>query len=79
MGCDFGFSAGWFGMGFGLIANIAFAILAVVGIVWAFKYLSRNGERFSGNSSNALAILQQRYAKGELSGEEYQRMKKEIE
>lgn len=79
MGCDFGLSAGWFGMGFGLIANIAFSILAVVGIVWAFKYLSRSGGGFGGNSSSALAILQQRYAKGELSGEEYQRMKKEIE
>ncbi|WP_312203582.1 SHOCT domain-containing protein [Anaerospora hongkongensis] len=77
MGCDFGGPVGWFG-GFGLITDIAFTALVIFGAIWAFKQLSRKGEGFS-NKPNALELLKQRYAKGELSSEDYQRMKLELE
>jgi putative membrane protein len=78
MGCDFGGPVGWFGMGLGLVADIAFTVLIIFGAIWAFKQLFRNGGEFSSNKPNALELLKQRYAKGELSGEEYQRMKTEL-
>lgn len=80
MGCGF-FSGtiGWFGMVLGLITNIAFTALVIFGVIWAFKHLFRNGEGFNGDRPNALAILKQRYAKGELSSEDYHRMKAELE
>ncbi|HWR42824.1 SHOCT domain-containing protein [Sporomusa sp.] len=78
MGCDFGGTVGWFGIGLGLITDIAFIALVIFGVVWALKHLSRHGEGFSSNKPTALELLKQRYAKGELSREEYQRMKTEL-
>lgn len=79
MGCDFSGPIGWFGTGLGLITDIAFTALVIFGVIWAFKQLSRNGEGFRSNKPNALELLKQRYAKGELSSEEYQHMKTELE
>lgn len=54
-----------------------FWIVIVVLAVWLVIYLTR---RTGGTSSqqNALDILNQRYARGEISKEEYERMKKDI-
>ena len=65
-----------FGFGFGMITHVVFLILAIYGIIWLFRTASRSGQQ---RASTALDILKSRYAKGEISSEEYQRMKKEIE
>lgn len=54
-----------------------FWIVIIVLAVWLVIYLTR---RTGGSSSqqNALDILNQRYARGEISKEEYERMKKDI-
>lgn len=54
-----------------------FWIVIIVLAVWLVVYLTR---RTGGSSSqqNALDILNQRYARGEISKEEYERMKKDI-
>lgn len=54
-----------------------FWIVIVVLAVWLVIHLTR---RTAGSSSqqNALDILNQRYARGEISKEEYERMKKDI-
>jgi len=66
----------WMGYGFGMITHVVFLILAIYGIIWLFRAVSR--PRLP-QESTALEILKRRYAKGEISGEEYQRMKKELE
>jgi len=54
-----------------------FWIVIVVLAVWLVIYLTR---RAAGSSSqqSALDILNQRYARGEISKEEYERVKKDI-
>ncbi|MDR3565298.1 MAG: SHOCT domain-containing protein [Negativicutes bacterium] len=66
----------WLGFGFGMISHVVFLILAICGVFWFFKAISRSRQH---QESTALEILKSRYAKGEISSEDYQRIKKEIE
>lgn len=66
--------------GFGLGGLITLLFWGVV--IWAIIYLVKNlSAENSVNFKNkkALNILEERYAKGELSKEDFQRMKKELE
>ncbi|SDF42607.1 SHOCT domain-containing protein [Sporolituus thermophilus] len=78
MGYGFGGPLGWLGMGFGLIIHLAFAALIVMAAVWMFKAVFRDGQQ-ANKSTRAVEILKERYARGEITNEEYQRMKKELE
>ena len=60
---------------FGSIAMIAFWALVVAGIVWLVRQPSSHSS--AGNHS-ALDILKTRYAKGELTKEQFESMKKDI-
>jgi len=78
MGYGYGSSMGWLGMGFGMIINLAFTALIIMAAIWMFKAVFRGGHREE-KPTDAIEILKQRYAKGEIASEEYQRMKKELE
>jgi putative membrane protein len=72
---------GW-GMGwFGGIFMIVFWGLVIVGMVFLIKWLiqSTKGERpAGGDGSRALEVLKERYARGEIGKEEYDRIKKDL-
>lgn len=77
MGCGFGGGPlGWLGMGFGMIIHLAFAALIIMAAIWMFKAVFRGGVP---QTTSAVEIVKQRYVKGEINAEEYQRMKKELE
>jgi putative membrane protein len=67
---------GWFGMMFGFV----FFIAAVVGIVFLIVWLvKRFGNTNTDKTSTRPAeILKERYAKGELTKEQYDTMKKDL-
>lgn len=77
---------GWFGFGFGWIFMLLFWGL----VIWAVFALMRgasghsccgghdHGEHKHGDNE-ALDILKERYAKGEVSKEDFERMKKDLE
>ncbi len=63
----------------GFIGMLAFWALVIAGIVWLVRQSSANGNSGSGTSSHsALEILKTRYAKGELTKEQFESMKKDI-
>ena len=64
-------------MGFwgGGIIMIAFWVLLVVFIVWIVREVSGKNSR---SNSNALEILKERYAKGEINKEEFETKKKDL-
>lgn len=78
MGYGFGGSLGWLGMGFGMIINLAFTALIILAVIWMFKAVFRGGHQAEG-PTGAIEILKKRYAKGEITSEEYRRIKKELE
>jgi len=77
MGYGYGNSVGWLGMGFGMIMNLAFTALIIMAVVWVFKEVFRGGHKQEA-STGALEILKERYARGEITNEEYQRIKNEL-
>ncbi|MBS4538889.1 SHOCT domain-containing protein [Clostridium sp. D2Q-11] len=65
--------------GFGMMGGggfLGFIIIALI-VYFAFKYINNNGEHTSNfnKRNDALDVLNERYAKGEISDEEYNRKK----
>jgi len=77
MGYGYGNSMGWLGMGFGMLMNLAFTALLIMAVIWMFKAVFRGGHREE-KSTGALEILKERYARSEITSEEYQHMKNEL-
>lgn len=67
---------GW-GMGFGWIFMILFWVLVILGIVFVIKMIAGSGSKWE-QPETALDILKKRYAKGEISREEFEQMKKDV-
>ena len=66
----------------GMIFIFIFIVAIIVGIilliVWLVKRASYSGEGSSVKGGNALDILKERYARGEITKEEYEKIKKDI-
>jgi len=68
----------WFGFGGGFMWIVWLVIL--VAIVWVIRSaVSGGGDAASSTRESALEILKARYARGEISLEEYRRMREELE
>jgi putative membrane protein len=66
---------GWF-MG---IINIIFWVAVIIGVIYLIKFLSsssKQGGQETKKGDNALDILRERYAKGEINREEFEEKKK---
>ena len=63
-----------------LFFPFAIAIIAaiVVFVIWAVKRTGQTQESNHYSESNALVILKERYAKGEISKSDYENIKKDI-
>ena len=71
---------GMMSYGWGWIMMIGVFVIVVLGIVALFRYLQNSSKSSSQTSAgNALGILNERYARGELSDEEYLKKKAEIQ
>ncbi len=68
------------GFGFGGIFMILWWVLIIVGIVVLVKWMitSSAGDVRSGGDSKALDILKQRYARGEIDEQEFQKRKRDL-
>lgn len=67
----------WAGMLISAVLGIALIILVVVGIVWFVRRLSRDDVHPRGGS--ALAVLEVRYARGEVDRETYLAIRRDLE
>ena len=71
-----GYSYGMMGGGM-LIVGLIFWILILVGLVLLIKYLWQ-GAGIRGGYESALEVLKKRYARGEISKEEFEEKKKDL-
>jgi putative membrane protein len=67
---------GWGWIGLGIFHMGLFWILVILGIVVLVKWLASSGASPTG--SRALDILKERYAKGELTREQFDQMKRDM-
>ncbi len=76
---DFG-AWGWIGPILGFVVWIGLLVGLAVLVIWAIRRTRASGPRLSyaGGQSTAEGILQARYARGEITREQYQQMKQDI-
>lgn len=77
-----GIMGGW-GMGwFGMIFMLVFWVLVLVGLVFLIKWLiqATKGEKdVPSGSSKAIDTLKERYARGEINKEEFEKIKHDLQ
>jgi putative membrane protein len=67
------------GLGYGYIGlGLLFWILIIVGVVLLIKWLVEQGKTTGSEQISALETLKMRYAKGEITAEEFEEMKKRL-
>ncbi|HIE56559.1 MAG TPA: SHOCT domain-containing protein [Chromatiaceae bacterium] len=69
----------WFGFGGGIMWLVW--ILIILAVVWVIRSAVSpdRGKSPPSQQDSALEILKARYARGEITAEEYQRMRRELE
>ena len=67
-----------FGMGLGGGFMWLFWILLIMGIVWAAKVAIGRGNSPTESGKSALDILKERYARGEIDQEEFEKKRKDL-
>jgi putative membrane protein len=69
---------GWgMGFGFGLFTIIIFLALLILGIVYLVKMIAGSPKK-GDKEETAIDVLKKRYAKGEISKEEFDKIKDDI-
>lgn len=71
----YGWPLWWLGAGFRLLILAA----VIVGIVYLVRGVSRRGGWPGRSDESALEILKKRYARGEISKEEFEEMKRNLD
>lgn len=67
---------GW-GMGFGWVFMVLFWVLVVLGIAYFIRVVTTGAKKETGGDT-ALDILKKRYAKGEITKEEFEKIKNDL-
>ena len=70
-----GWGWGWGMMGMGLLFMVLFWALVILGIVALLKWLRGSS---SGVTNKSLDILKERYARGDITREQFEQMKRDI-
>ncbi len=73
-----GYGYGMMGYGWGWFMMIGVVVLTVLGIVTLINYLQLSSKTNERSNNNALNILNERYASGEITEEEYNQKKSQL-
>lgn len=77
-----GSAGGWMwglGMGLGWLAMLVLWGAIIAGAVWLFTALTSGSGQVGPRAETALDILKRRFAAGEISSEDYERMRRTLE
>ena len=76
----YGYGPGWmaYGGGFMMLLFMLLILASIVMLVVAFTRRERYGDVVDARKSSGLAVLQERYAKGEIQREEYLQKRQDL-
>jgi len=66
-------------MGFGWIFVILFWALIILGVIALAKWILSAGSAGASDSKRPLDIIKERYARGEITREQYEQMRRDLE
>jgi putative membrane protein len=75
---DWGFGNWGWGMGLMMFIGLVFWGCVIALIVWAVTRVTRRESHSGGGKQNPLDIARERYAKGEITKEQYEQFKKDL-
>jgi len=76
MGSMMGYGGGWGALG--ILHMVLWWVLIILGIVVLVKWLSGGRNQSRANSDRALDILRERYARGEIEKDEYDKRRQDL-
>lgn len=74
---DNGYGIGIINYVLGSLIMLGIIVLVGLGIIAVYRYLRNQGKPIN-NTPNAMDVLNERYARGEINSEEYKQIKTEI-
>ena len=74
-----GWGGGWGWGWFGVVHLLLWWFLLALGIVVLFKWLVAGGAHRHAREDRALAVLRERYARGEINKEEFEARKRDLD
>ncbi|MDA8170563.1 MAG: SHOCT domain-containing protein [Nitrospiraceae bacterium] len=70
----------WYGFGvLGWLMMVAIWVLVILGLIYLIRWLSHSARQGEGRQETALDVLKKRYARGEISKEEFEDKKKDLQ
>ncbi len=69
----------WPVMGLMMLSMILFWIAVILGIVWVVRWMADQPGRRGPEDIDPLEIIRRRYARGEISREEYERLREDLQ
>ena len=72
---DWGYGWGW---PWGGLIGLVFFALVIIGFVTVLRWLFGGDSRDASSRSSTLAILEERYARGEINRDEYQQRRRDL-
>ena len=76
MGSMMGYGGGW--GAFGILHMVLWWVLIILGIVVLVKWLTGSKSRSNAGGDRALDILRERYARGEIEKDEFDKRRQEL-
>ncbi len=73
-----GYGFGWWGMILGAVIMFAFWAGIIALVVWGIRSLSRHSSEHSTPGQAPLDIARARYARGEITKEQFEQLKKDL-
>jgi len=69
---------GWMPMmGLGLLLMVLFWVFVIAGVIYMVRWLM--GQGIAGRPDSSLEILKKRYARGEISKQEFEEMRRDLQ
>ncbi len=70
---------GWPVMALMMLSMVLFGVACILGLLWLVSWIIEQSSRGRSEDADAFEIIRRRYARGEISREEYERLREDLQ